>query len=130
MGSPADWASRIDLAARLGLAIWDLVASCERRGSLDAAIRSPVLNDIEGFLASRPSIERIILNGAASAIFLERLCPRGGGLRAAGIGEPRSVIFGGRVLVALRLPSTSPVPTARFRNASDKLPLWKEGLSS
>ncbi|HUX42305.1 MAG TPA: DNA-deoxyinosine glycosylase [Rectinemataceae bacterium] len=125
---PPDWPSRMALAARLRLAIWDLVASCQRKGSLDAAIKNPILNDINGFVASRPTIDSILLNGAAAAMFFERLCLKSGGLGSAGVGEPRPVILGGRELFARRLPSTSPVPTARFRKASDKLPLWREGL--
>ncbi len=129
MDAPADWQSRIALAARLRLAIWDLVASCQRRGSLDAAIKNPILNDIDGFVASRPSIDRIILNGSAAAAFFARRFARELGLESAPFGEARRILLGGRELHAYRLPSTSPVPTARFKKAADKMPFWKAGLS-
>ena len=31
-----------------GLSVWDVYASCEREGSLDAAIRHPLVNDLSG----------------------------------------------------------------------------------
>src|SRR3954470_23930328 len=31
-----------------GLGVWDVYGACEREGSLDSAIRSPVVNDIAG----------------------------------------------------------------------------------
>ncbi len=126
--APPDWPSRVVLAMELGLAIWDLVASCERSGSLDTAIKNPTLNDIDAFVAERPSLGCIVLNGsAASAFFAKRFAP-GSGLESAAFGEARPIRLGGRDLLARRLPSTSPVPTARFRKIADKLSLWKQAL--
>ncbi len=42
-----------------GYALWDILASSERKGSLDSAIRSPVFADVEGFVRANPSIRRI-----------------------------------------------------------------------
>ena len=42
-----------------GYALWDILASSVRKGSLDSAIRSPVYADVEGFVRANPSIRRI-----------------------------------------------------------------------
>ena len=126
--APPDWPSRVSLAARLGVAIWDLVASCERGGSLDVAIRGAVLNEVDGFVASRPTIGVILLNGGAAATYFARRFAPKSGLDSSAFGEMRGISLGGRELLACRLPSTSPVPTRRFRTAADKLLLWEKSL--
>ncbi|MES2249552.1 MAG: DNA-deoxyinosine glycosylase [Pseudomonadota bacterium] len=47
-----------------GLGVWDVYASCEREGSLDAAIRAPVANDIAGLRL--PKLAAIAHNGGES----------------------------------------------------------------
>ena len=42
---PEDIPARIALLERHDLALWDVLASCERQGSLDSAIRQPAPND-------------------------------------------------------------------------------------
>jgi TDG/mug DNA glycosylase family protein len=124
---PADYAAKKALAARLGLAIWDLVASCSRPGSLDADIRDARINDIIGFIGARPSIARVALNGGAAAAFFAKTFAPDSGMGTAPIGEVRSwrpAGAGGPALSLCRLPSTSPIPTARFRTAADKFDLW------
>ena len=49
-----------------GLGLWDVYASCERQGSLDAAIRRPVVNDFAGLAARCPSLRGIAHNGGES----------------------------------------------------------------
>ncbi len=56
----SDWL----LARKLGL--WDVYAACEREGSLDSAIRQPVVNDFAGLLRLCPQLEAIAHNGAES----------------------------------------------------------------
>ena len=123
------WEERRALAASLRLSIWDLVESCERRGSLDADIREALINDIPGILASQPSITSIALNGSLAASLFERRFARGSGLVSAPIGKAMGLELAGRLLLVRRLPSTSPVPTRRFRNAIDKLPFWMEACA-
>ncbi|HDR74334.1 MAG TPA: DNA-deoxyinosine glycosylase [Methanoculleus sp.] len=50
-----------------GVALWDVVASCRRAGSSDAAIRDAAANDIEGFLARHRRVRHIALNGTTGA---------------------------------------------------------------
>lgn len=49
-----------------GIILWDVIASCERVGSLDSAIRNVVCNDIVGMIQTYPSISMIICNGKKS----------------------------------------------------------------
>jgi hypoxanthine-DNA glycosylase len=92
---------------RHGLGVWDVYASCQRIGSLDSAIREPVLNDLAALLARSPQLQAIAHNGGESARHM-RLT------RAFGVQ-------------VLRLPSTSPA------NASwsfeRKLAAWRAALA-
>jgi TDG/mug DNA glycosylase family protein len=54
------------------IALWDVVSSCSRKGSADSNIRNPVFNDIGGFLATRPSITLIALNGSSAARYFRQ----------------------------------------------------------
>ena len=46
-----------------GIALWDVVKSCEREGSLDANIKHPVINDFGGFFDRYPGIGQVFFNG-------------------------------------------------------------------
>src|SRR3954451_23432881 len=54
-----DYAARIDHLAAARIAVWDVLQSCERPGSLDSNIdrQSVVPNDFPGFFAAHPRIE-------------------------------------------------------------------------
>lgn len=56
---------RLDRLQKSGIALWDVIAACEREGSLDSSINeeSLVANDFEAFLDAYPSIEQICFNG-------------------------------------------------------------------
>lgn len=74
------------LEHRIGL--WDVYASCVRSGSLDAAIRDAVPNDLTRLPRDAPALRMVIHNGAESARRMREV-------QALGIE-------------ARRLPSTSP----------------------
>jgi TDG/mug DNA glycosylase family protein len=52
-------------SARIGL--WDVIASAERRGSLDAAIRDHAPADLTALVARLPALRAVAFNGRTSA---------------------------------------------------------------
>lgn len=95
----APYPERIAALQAAHIALWDVLQSCTRQGSLDARIApgSEVANDFAGFFASRPKISRVFFNGAkAEASFRRHVLP---GLEAG-------------PLQFCRLPSTSPAHAA------------------
>lgn len=56
-----------------GFALWDLLGSCSREGSLDADIREETPNTIREFCRAHPTIRRIVMaNGAKQSTFFNR----------------------------------------------------------
>ena len=96
------------------IALWDVVKTCERPGSMDANIdkHSVTPNDFASLLSSSPSIERVLFNGAAA----ERL-----------FREYVLETIPTAKLAFKTLPSTSPAyASMSFEN---KLKAWKSGIS-
>lgn len=60
--------ARLQILQGHGIALWDVLASCERRGSLDADIEadSVVVNDFAGLFARCPGLARVLFNGATA----------------------------------------------------------------
>ena len=62
----SSYQKRTDWLISKGLGVWDVYAACEREGSLDSAIRNPVLNDFAGLRQACPQLRAIAHNGAES----------------------------------------------------------------
>jgi hypoxanthine-DNA glycosylase len=90
------YAERLDLLAAHRIGLWDVVASAERAGSLDQAIRSPGHNPIDGLLDDFPDLRAIAFNGKAASTAGRRL-----------LGETASVAL-------IDLPSSSAANTRKF----------------
>ena len=75
------------------VALWDILRSREREGSLDAAIRSPEFNDIPRVMSAAP-IRAVFCNGATSYRLTLKAFPQ---------------------YNPIRLPSTSPANNGNFR---------------
>ena len=50
-----------------GVGLWDVIASAERPGSLDAAIRAPEAADLRGLVATLPALRAVAFNGGKAA---------------------------------------------------------------
>jgi len=62
-------------AHRFGL--WDVLAACEREGSLDSAIRNPAANDFERLHRLCPELEMVGFNGQTSGKFAPQFAAQG-----------------------------------------------------
>ena len=58
-----------------GIALWDVVISCEIKGSMDKDIRNPVIADMDTLLKQYP-IQHIITNGGTAQTLLQKHFPR------------------------------------------------------
>lgn len=109
-----DYLTRVAALKRAHIALWDVLHSCERPGSLDANIveSTIVANDFHAFFNSHPTIERVIFNGAkAEAAFKKYVQPN--------LTLKTKISFH-------RAPSTSPAHAAL--SAEKKRDLWKRNL--
>lgn len=61
-----DYAERIKILEKYHIALWDVIDTCERKGSLDSEIRNDEANRIEELLQNFPSIKVIFCNGQKS----------------------------------------------------------------
>ena len=101
-----DYEKRCRFLLEKRIALWDVLAVCDRPGSADAAIRHPEPNDFGAFAASHTEIERLFFNSANAASFYLKLV------------KPDPFAGIGREI----LPSTSPARAMRF---ADKLARWQ-----
>lgn len=63
---PAGYAQRCEWLLAHSVGLWDVYASCQRQGSLDADIRQPQVNDFARMLALCPNLQLIAHNGGES----------------------------------------------------------------
>lgn len=109
----ANYETRVEALKRANIALWDVLESCIRPGSLDAAIdlNSAKTNDIAGMLQRQPELHTICFNGsAAEKIFRQRIQPS----------------LGNVAVKYMRLPSTSPAHASM--SFETKLAAWKTAL--
>jgi double-stranded uracil-DNA glycosylase len=108
-GKVDDYENRCDFARSEGIAIWDVLKSCDREGSSDGRIRRGfIINDISGFV-SENSVKTIFFNGKkAAALFKQNVN------LAILPYQPQLLI----------LPSTSPANAALSKR--QKLERWLE----
>jgi len=60
---PSSYDQRTEGLKGAGIALWDVLAFCERQGSLDAGIKEEFPNNIIDFLKRYPSIKMVAFNG-------------------------------------------------------------------
>ncbi|MGN1095593.1 MAG: DNA-deoxyinosine glycosylase, partial [Eubacteriales bacterium] len=62
---PSSVAEKKELLLRNGIALWDVVASCDISGSSDSSIKDVVPNDLS-FILENSNIKKIYLNGGTA----------------------------------------------------------------
>ena len=99
-----DYEQRLERLQHRRIGLWDVIASANRRGSLDQAIRDAQHNRIEHLLHDFPDLRAIAFNGAAASAAGRKL-----------IGEPPPPIR------LIDLPSSSAANTRAF---AEKAAIW------
>ena len=100
----SDYVEKLQVLKRNKIALWDVIDTCERKGSLDSEIRNEETNDIRQLLKNYPNIKAIFCNGQKSFKNLQKI-----------LGKECAIpIF--------VLPSTSPLHTISFEK---KLREWE-----
>jgi double-stranded uracil-DNA glycosylase len=111
-GPTVPYPRRLAMLRSHRIALWDVLAACERRGSLDANIdaASVRINAFAAFFTRHPRIGRVYFNGGtAERLFRTRVVPV----------LPETTAK----LTMQRLPSTSPAYAAM--RAADKITQWR-----
>lgn len=97
--SDNEYAFRIELAEKSGIAIWDVIQACERKGSLDSDIKAETPNDLESFLSDHESIQVIVFNGGKAESSFKKFFKH---------------IYSSGSYEFIKMPSTSPAYTLKF----------------
>ena len=99
---------------QLNISLWDVLQTCQRQGSLDSAIQTPVANNFAALLEQTPQLKTIAFNGkAAEKLFKKEVLSQQ--------SLPCDLNF-------ISLPSTSPAYAAI--TLEEKRLLWQEKLSN
>lgn len=95
---------RLALLMERRVALWDVIGSARRRGSLDQQLRDVTARDLSSFVQALPQLRAVAFNGATAA----RLGRKG---------------LGGASLLLIDLPSSSPAFTLPFAVKAER---WAE----
>ncbi|WP_297325561.1 DNA-deoxyinosine glycosylase [Nitrosomonas sp.] len=111
--SDAPYEEKITTLKSSPIALWDVLKSCKRSGSLDSSIETDtqISNDFQSFFATHNKITHVFFNGGkAEACFKRYVLPENDL----------------RLMKLARLPSTSPA-NARL-SLDDKCRIWHEAI--
>lgn len=67
-----DYEQRKNVLLENRIALWDVLETCVRPGSLDSAIEQEVPNDFNSFLKTHPNITDIYFNGRKAAAYFKQ----------------------------------------------------------
>jgi len=107
-----DYNGKKKLLLHSKIALWDVLNTCQRKGSLDSSIknRTAIVNDFNKFFTEHPLIKAVFFNGSrAQQEYNKHILP---------VLDARF-----SAIIYTRLPSTSPA-MARL-NREQKLKQWK-----
>jgi double-stranded uracil-DNA glycosylase len=108
----APYEARVRALRARRVAVWDVLQSCVREGSLDARIDEEVANDFAAFFGAHRAITHVFFNGAkAEACYRRHVGPA--------LGRPMRYA---------RLPSTSPAHASL--SMARKLAAWRAILKA
>jgi hypoxanthine-DNA glycosylase len=106
-----NYTKRVNLLQQKGVAVWDVLKTCVREGSLDSAIQESTIlaNDFQSFYSNYPTIKYVFFNGSKAQMVYQKQ-----------VQASLSKQF--MDLEYFRLPSTSPALASL--NQEEKLLKW------
>lgn len=90
------------------IALWDVLAFCEREGSLDSNIRNEVPNDFAAFYVEHPAIRHVFFSSKNAAAYYDRY-----------VGRKEAFVY--EVL-------PSPSGANATKTFAEKLAVWKDSI--
>ncbi|KQO06239.1 DNA-deoxyinosine glycosylase [Paenibacillus sp. Leaf72] len=110
-GAPdEDYAKRLAFLQEHRLAVFDVIESCEREGSLDVNIKDEKPNDLPALLAQYSGLRCFAFNGTKAYDTFRKYFREHPAFDS---------------LALLKMPSTSPIPTQKMRNLEDRIAAWR-----
>lgn len=110
-GEPSSvYQERLIFLQQQRLAVFDVIESCVREGSLDMNIREERPNDLPGLVRRYPNLRCFAFNGSKAYQTYRKF-----------YGKNEELSH----LALLKLPSSSPVPTPAMRTLEDRLEQWR-----
>lgn len=106
------YAERLQRLKARGVGLWDVIASAERSGSLDAAIKSPEAADLRGLIDGQPKLRAVAFNGGLAAKLGRRI-----------LGDLDGIAL-------IDLPSSSPAYAAPLSGKADRWAVLAQFLPS
>jgi len=110
-GWDKDYATRAQILQDNGIALWDVLKACVRKGSNDADIEDEEANDFFLFFHAHPRIQKIGLNGSKAVESFERVT------RSCNLSQ-----------ICAKLPSTSSANSRLTRE--QKRDAWRDFILS
>jgi TDG/mug DNA glycosylase family protein len=101
----SDYDNRIQFVREKGIALWDVIETCQRVGSLDSNIEKEVVNDFKSLFNNYPNLRLLAFNGTKAFGTYRKSV----GLELARVDYKQ-------------LPSTSPANTLKFE---EKFKQWE-----
>jgi len=103
---PNSYEERVECIRKRGIAVWDVIASCNREGSLDSAIKDEVANELSALFECYPEIRLVAFNG----------------IKARQVYKKYVDLRPDKQVEYITLPSTSPALT---KSLEDKIKAWR-----
>lgn len=71
-----EYRDKLQLLEDYRIAVWDVLESCEREGSLDSNIKNECPNDFKSFYASYPKIKHVLFSSKNAAAYYDKYVGR------------------------------------------------------
>ncbi|MFF2094188.1 DNA-deoxyinosine glycosylase [Paenibacillus sp. NPDC058174] len=104
-----NYSRRLNFLQEHRLAVFDVIESCEREGSLDVNIRDERPNDLPALLAQYPGLRCFAFNGSKAYDTFRKYFRDHPAFQS---------------IATIKLPSSSPIPTQKMRNLEDRIEAW------